>query len=46
MNLNQSEHQLVIEALSKRQRSFVAGDKMYREYGKLIDTFKTNMNEK
>jgi hypothetical protein len=35
--LCQEDYKLIIDALWKRQRCFIAGDRMYREYGHLIN---------
>ena len=35
--LCQEDYKLIIDALWKRQRCFIAGDRMYKEYGSLID---------
>jgi hypothetical protein len=35
--LCQEDYKLIIDALWKRQRCFIAGDRMYKEYGSLIN---------
>ena len=36
---NQRETELLIDAVWMRQRNFIAGDKKFKEYGKLLDEF-------
>lgn len=33
----EQERRMLAEAIWRRQRSFVAGDKQFKEYGKLLD---------
>ena len=37
--LTQNEYKLVLDALWKRQRCFIAGDRMFKEYESLIKEF-------
>ena len=37
--LTEDEYKLVLDALWKRQRCFIAGDRMLKEYEKLIEEF-------
>jgi len=37
--LTQDEYKLVLDALWKRQRCFIAGDRMFKEYESLIKEF-------
>ena len=37
--LTKNEYKLVLDALWKRQRCFIAGDRMFKEYQKLIEEF-------
>ena len=39
---SKKEVELLIDAVWMRQRNFIAGDRRFREYGKLLDEF---MNE-
>jgi len=41
MNMDYTQHEieLMIDAIWMRQRCFIAGDKRFQEYGKLLDVF-------
>jgi len=41
MNMDYTQHEieLMIDAIWMRQRCFIAGDKRFQEYGKLLDEF-------
>ena len=43
MNKDYTQHEieLMIDAIWMRQRCFIAGDKRFQEYGKLLDEFMT-----
>jgi|TARA_B100000035_G_scaffold155894_1_gene132809 hypothetical protein len=36
-DFSKQDYKLIIDALKKRQTSYIAGDRMYKEYGKLIN---------
>ena len=36
-NLSQHEREMLIDAIWIRQRCFIAGDMMFREYGEMLD---------
>lgn len=36
-NLSQHEREMLIDAIWIRQRCFIAGDRMFREYGEMLD---------
>ena len=35
-DFSKQDYKLIIDALQKRQTNYIAGDRMYKEYGKLI----------
>lgn len=37
--LNKNDYKLIIDALWKRQRCYIAGDRMFKEYESLIKEF-------
>ena len=38
-SLTKQDYKLIADALHKRQRNFIAGDRMFKHYGTLYDTF-------
>jgi len=39
----EQERRMLAEAIWRRQRSFIAGDKQFKEYGKLLDEVLTGI---
>lgn len=41
----EKEKRMLVEAVWRRQRSFIAGDKQFKEYGKLLDELLNNLGD-
>ena len=39
LELSKADYKLICDALHKRQRNFIAGDRMFKHYGILLDKF-------
>ena len=39
LDLSKADYKLICDALHKRQRNFIAGDRMFKHYGILLDKF-------
>tara|TARA_Y100001937_G_C7006756_1_gene279049 strand:+ start:146 stop:322 length:177 start_codon:yes stop_codon:yes gene_type:complete len=44
-DLSEDQRRLLIDAVWMRQRKFVAGDRMFREYGKLLDDLRVGYED-
>ncbi len=43
-NLSKHERELLIDAIWLRQRCFIAGDRMFKEYGEMLDELREDFD--
>ncbi len=44
-DLSDSQRRLLIDAVWMRQRQYIAGDRMFREYGKMLDDLRIGFED-
>jgi hypothetical protein len=44
-NLTEDEKKMLAEAVWRRQRSFIAGDKQFNAYGKILDEILNSLDD-
>ena len=44
-DLNDQQRRLLIDAVWMRQRQYIAGDRMFREYGKMLDDLRQGFED-